>query len=259
MTRSCVFCGSEERPLTREHVFPAWIGREFFSDGTGTSVLINADGQTRSFPAQPFTQTLKIACNQCNNGWMSRLEVKVRPLLVEMMVGHTVRLRPPQQHILASWAVKTSLVLDHLHPSARVVPDSEYRELYQNKEPNPQHFVWLGVRSVPPGPRGQTVLIVRKQQIVNFQAESDLVNVARTLAAEGRKLYRITFGLGALVVAVFSHDFPFDMSVTMPERPVIKQIWPVTRRFKWPSTPLVDTIGGVEGLHESFRGTPESS
>jgi hypothetical protein len=34
-----------------------------------------------------------------------------------------VKLRPPRQRLLATWCVKTVLVMDHLHARARIVPE----------------------------------------------------------------------------------------------------------------------------------------
>jgi hypothetical protein len=54
-------------------------------------------------------------CTKCNTGWMERLESAARPVLEPVLLGAapgTSRvLNPDQQAILATWAVKTSLLL----------------------------------------------------------------------------------------------------------------------------------------------------
>ncbi|OHV48512.1 MULTISPECIES: hypothetical protein [unclassified Frankia] len=255
-----MFCGATDKKITGEHVFADWIGNTYFPNDDGTVELVAADGQVRSFPARPFTHEVRIACGDCNSGWMSRLEEKAQPFLKEMLFGRPVRLRPRDQKLLAFWAVKTALVLDHLHPRARVVPDAEYGELYaarEAREPSRRHMVWIGGRSVPVQSQGQQLVIAWKEPIRNFQADSaEVGDQILDLAEQGRTLYRVTFGLGALVVGVFSHDFPAVVEVSSPEVKVMEQIWPVTGTFRWPSTPSVDVVGGVEGVHRMFGGTP---
>ena len=71
---------------------------------------------------------------------------------------------------------------------------------------------------------------------------------------KGRKMYRITFSAGNLVVQVFGHDFPTTLNIEGPpeQAQLVRRIWPITGRFKWPPPRSLDEIGGLEGLHRAF-------
>nr|GID81980.1 hypothetical protein Ade03nite_09040 [Actinoplanes derwentensis] len=57
-------------------------------------------------------QTTRAVCVSCNNGWMSRLETKVKPIMESLFhsrrTGNTLTLPPAEASTLARWAVKTS-------------------------------------------------------------------------------------------------------------------------------------------------------
>ena len=54
-------------------------------------------------------------CVSCNSGWMNDLELRVRPILEPLLLGarrgDSRVIDPSQQATLATWAVKTSLLL----------------------------------------------------------------------------------------------------------------------------------------------------
>lgn len=136
MANACAFCGDDSRRLTDEHVFGDWVSRLFGSkappDGfNGKAQIFDAAGNLKEFAAIPFQQVVKIPCEACNTGWMRGLEDSVIPFLTPMILGERVRLRPSRQRLLATWCVKTALVMDHLHPRSRIVPDAHYHELYR--------------------------------------------------------------------------------------------------------------------------------
>src|SRR5438046_2705856 len=115
MANACVFCGDDSRRLSDEHVFGNWIYRFFRNqlnaDLNGVTQLLDAEGGITQYPMIPFQQRVKIVCEACNNGWMRRIEEGAQAFLERMMLGQMTRLRPPDQKKLATWAVKTALVL----------------------------------------------------------------------------------------------------------------------------------------------------
>src|SRR5665213_3638735 len=80
--KPCFFCGAGV-PLTREHVLPEWL-RNLGFKGDGTRQIVE-DGGIPIFQAGgPFTKTLKIVCEPCNNEWMGGMETDAQPVLIEM-------------------------------------------------------------------------------------------------------------------------------------------------------------------------------
>lgn len=93
-------------------------------------------------------------CEPCNNGWLSRLESAVKPILAPMAVdGKTTELDASAQKSLATWAVKTALLLEFAirqrYPDARAVTgyvasEVERTWLMTGGEPPPRGRVWIG-------------------------------------------------------------------------------------------------------------------
>ncbi len=258
MTNPCIFCGDDSRSLTDEHVFATWISDLFSSHPTGVAQLIDAEGRIQQWAQVPFQQKVKVVCSSCNNGWMADLEQKAKPILTPMLRGHRCEVRPRTQKLLAFWAVKTVLIIDHLQPKARVVPEKEYGAVYRARSPLPTHLVWFGHRTVPREQTGDLLGATIKQPITHLDVEPGLEKRILQWASAGRRMYRITFGIGNLVVQVFGHDFPTKLHVDLPlqSRQLVRCVWPVTGRFTWPPPRSLDEIGGLDGLHHAFDQPP---
>jgi hypothetical protein len=57
-------------------------------------------------------QTVKSVCGTCNNGWMSRLETENIPIIGSMFQDLSIPLDEAQQHTVAVWAVKTTMMFE---------------------------------------------------------------------------------------------------------------------------------------------------
>lgn len=116
----CIFCGGEGN-LSKEHVFPDWMKQLFPRDSRSTHVegVINwRDGQ----PSAPImkqrlghsgTRKTRVVCQACNNGWMSRLENDVKPILATLVLGQRNCILRDELRLLAMWAAKSGCVAEH--------------------------------------------------------------------------------------------------------------------------------------------------
>lgn len=120
MPRECIFCG--DTPTTREHIFPAWAARLVEDAGpVAHSKLSERQGEppdSRTWPQAPFTQTVRVVCAQCNNGWMSRIESDAEQILRPMLTGFGRSMHGPAQEALARWALKTAIVSQYAHTTS---------------------------------------------------------------------------------------------------------------------------------------------
>ncbi len=145
--KPCVFCGDTLSKLTREHAFGNWMATAFKDciDEYGAVEIRTGTKAPIRCRTGPFTDTVRIACKSCNEGWMNDCELGVQQMLAPMMTGGFPRLlTEAHQTALATWAVKTPLVLDHHTPRNPIVPNMEYSELFATKRPLPSHIVWVG-------------------------------------------------------------------------------------------------------------------
>jgi hypothetical protein len=112
MPRTCLFC--EGTPVSLEHVWPEWTAAVWVDAPSYTHDYKSGDELIRSWPALGPDVTAKVVDKNCNDGWMSTLETRAKPLLVPMARGESVRLDEAEQKILALWALKTVLMFKSL-------------------------------------------------------------------------------------------------------------------------------------------------
>jgi hypothetical protein len=141
---SCIFC-RRDVPLTVEHVFPKWTRPYLTSGGTGThtqmTIRTGEPTKEHSHKGAPATLTRRSVCAQCNNGWMSDLEVKAKPFLLSMIRGHTRTYYATGQTVIATWMLKTALIAGSRFRPA--LPPEFYVQLYEEQRPSQHTCVWL--------------------------------------------------------------------------------------------------------------------
>jgi hypothetical protein len=122
MARLCLFCSKKVLKRSREHIVPQWLWD--YVGLTKTSMIRSAHkgriGSSRSQPVvlkdlhdKPMSGFVEgRVCTECNTGWMSRLEVGVKPLLLPILDSPTLLDEWPAESrkLLARWTVKTSLM-----------------------------------------------------------------------------------------------------------------------------------------------------
>ncbi|HLN66388.1 MAG TPA: hypothetical protein VK280_03840 [Streptosporangiaceae bacterium] len=263
MANACAFCGDNSRRLTDEHVFGNWVSRLFESQAppegfSGKAQIFDAAGNPKEFAAIPFQQVVKIPCEACNTGWMPGLEDAVIPFLTPMILGERVRLRPPRQRLLATWCVKTALVMDHLHPRSRVVPDAHYYELYRYRQPLATSFVTIGYRREIDRDENGELLGTIKPPPPSVTVDTAITDDVQAMIREGRRIYAIIFAIGHFVAQVMGHDLFAQVQVSTGTAPV-QRIWRTSPRFDWLASRAVDDIGGVAALHRASMQQPPAS
>ncbi|HZD69827.1 MAG TPA: hypothetical protein VFA45_13250 [Actinomycetes bacterium] len=132
----CAFCHSPE--VTDEHVWPKWISRMFRDQGSG--LFMPSPYGRRRLRSIDITAPV---CKTCNHRWLSVLENDVQPVLSRLIRGQEGTLDPDQQRLLATWAVKTALMLD-LGGRRPFIPTGFYREFRLRRCPLSSQVVWLG-------------------------------------------------------------------------------------------------------------------
>jgi len=263
VANKCVFCGDDANRLTDEHVFGDWISK-FFIDELGVqldgmSEIVDVKGNVKRYPQVPFQQKVKIVCKKCNEGWMSRLESSVISDLKVMMSGKPKMLRHNLKRRLAFWCAKTALVLDHMHPQNMIVPESHFRELYEQQSALRSQVVLVAFRSVTKEQPGELLASALKQPVTNVQVPISSPALTQSIqqnVAEGHAMYKITFAIGNFVALVFGHDFPMPLHLNSPH-PIARHIWPINQRFLWSSELSIDSIGGLPAFHAAFAPNPD--
>lgn len=251
MARVCIFCG--ERANTVEDVFPKWAIAILRMDGPidGGEVIRGVDRGTRFHSPLPAGPRVKHVCASCNNGWMSDLETKCRPILGAMITGIAVSLDEGAQRLLSAWCLKTAIMVQCAgsargRPHVREYGRNVHHSLRHLSPPSSDAFVWLARNS-----ERRTVFAESIEMVTRVTEENPRPSHGQ-----------ITTGaLGHLAFQVFSIQRPPEHEL-IPTRLRMKpgpwsqstlQIWPWAAHGHWPSPRSLTPIG----LHQlSARFSP---
>ena len=152
-----MFCGAT-CSLSTEHVVPKWVRkapqiRESVKESSGTAYV---------GAAETLAIVFHEVCVSCNKGWMEGLERAAGPVLGPPLLGAPGSSRvldPDQQAILATWAVKTSLLLavsKFRGQDYGWIPVSTLQWLYRHHDSRmapPGTRVWMAGSAPPRFPR----------------------------------------------------------------------------------------------------------
>jgi len=131
----CAFCRATE--VTDEHVWPKWVFRKLAVHDGFTMPSLHGPRRMRSL------DITAPVCVTCNNRWLSVLEKDVQPVLGPLIHGEERTLAPDEQRLLATWAIKTALMLD-LGGGRPLIPTGFYYDFRLRRCPLPGQVVWLG-------------------------------------------------------------------------------------------------------------------
>src|SRR6266536_1822202 len=83
----CLACGPTTATPSGEHIFASWLLKEFDPDISMSLFRRFADGSRRQERVEIRLDSfrLKQLCEPCNNGWMSRLEDSVKPIILSLI------------------------------------------------------------------------------------------------------------------------------------------------------------------------------
>jgi len=209
-----------------------------------TTGIVQEDGSINDFSSRPFQQTVNVVCIQCNNGWMADLEGSVKQKLGPMIQsGRVTRLTPRTQRSLATWAVKTAFMMQHLHPTKNVIPDSEHRRFHAIQQP----------------PRGYGIFLARTSPDIDGERKALVISHTRIdwyhTRWGDRMAFDARFAIGHIVFSVYGHNIPVPMDLQFPEElgEFAQRIWPIQQRVTWPPTEM---IGDKTPLHNFIDSLP---
>jgi len=78
----------------------------------------------------------RAVCRACNGGWMSGLEQRAKPILLDMMgaarPGSVITLGPEQAATVAAWAIKTAWMREETEPGDRVTTPQMRQALHRD-------------------------------------------------------------------------------------------------------------------------------
>lgn len=149
----CIFCGNT--PLTEEHFWPDWLKTIMPKDGANSHIhrLINLDIADPSLlvvtpsmykkPGPKGSRKLKVVCGDCNNGWMSKIENEVKPILENLILDRSIDLTTPDQLLLVRWAVSRSIIGEYTDLPTQAISPGERKYFKDTLYPPLNWFIWI--------------------------------------------------------------------------------------------------------------------
>jgi hypothetical protein len=163
--------------------------------------------------------TVRRVCAKCNNGWMSELEERAKPILKPLIRAGSRTLSANDADTVAFWCMKTALLFQLTHPDRREAPDDHYRWVYEKGTPPPNAFIWAA------GYKGTRWSSWYMHQILGLRDPGASETTGRG--------YCMTVVTGAFVFQVTGVDAiePMEVEKASEQEPYILQLWPSKRRM----------------------------
>jgi hypothetical protein len=211
---TCVGCGKPftEVPRSREHILPGWLAQEVEQPNLSLKQYRHDEDKTenellRSHDLGSFV--IKNVCEGCNNGWMSRLEGRAKPILPDLMNMRTslLQLSADERTTLSAWAIKTAFMIASAQQGITDLPWQLFQQLGEEPKRVPTECFVLATQ-LPFLPKGFL-----------YACPSD------TLPETGPFQVRIGFSIHQLHFVVVIPQFPADRKVRTSG--VHIPIWPL--------------------------------
>jgi hypothetical protein len=145
--------------------------------------------------SEELTVTVGEVCRKCNEGWLSRLEERVKAIACPAIVGRRCVWSPKEQRTLALWAFKTAFMMT-LATGTSSVPPADYRFLFRNLRPRGRARVWAAAHAPPSGP-AVSLSLAHIQPVELTLHKADGTNYPG---------YALTFNAGCLAFQVLDFD-----------------------------------------------------
>jgi hypothetical protein len=233
----CIFCeGTSGASISHEHILPDWL-HEVFPRDPATVHTFGITSWVGLSPGAPITKRhrkqghvttrqVRVVCEKCNNGWLSSLEDRTKPVLLALLRGERFALGPEEQLLLATWAAKTCMTAEFIDRSKIAIPQGDRTFLMHTLSP-PQTGWWMWIA----GSQG----VEWEAGINHFSARLHIPPIPAE-TPEIVNLQSTTLGIGRLLLFAISTSFlGADFGLTNSRAADLHPIWPLRpAMILWP-------------------------
>ncbi len=236
----CIFC--DEPRSSAEHFWPEWMHtllprtpNPHHERWTVHQHPVRGEDRRGRTNAQGGVQTIriKVVCANCNRGWMSRLEERVKPIVSPLILGEPIALDHEQTTTIAKWVALKCIVAEHAARDCALTPEDDRKALrLQGTIPN--YF-----RIYVANHDGNECAYVRHSHCLAFDGPKPKPELPTGIV---KNVQTITFYLGRIFVhmnACRTDDFELESSVLIPSLYNNSRIWPPQHyEMVWPRNPI---------------------
>ncbi len=244
--RLCMFC--QGRAHTKEHAFPEWLIKLIDQPGMYEVQAERGKTELEGWMQVRPELTVKWVCGPCNNGWMSALEGRTRPLVESMFNPAPMQLSVGEQGALGVWGVKTAMVFEALRSDREWFYTQDERDLVRRElRLPPRTAVWLASAAAVNG-----AYCAAADASESFQEDPAAVRAYITTMAFGSLAFQVV----TLRVPPY---VPSHVAVTADVQAgrwseCTRQVWPpAAERIQWPPSMALNGESGVDALAQRFK------
>jgi hypothetical protein len=245
--RMCIFCSN--KTVTIEDAWPLWLMNRFPATSNSFMDAERGGNKLGNWNTTKPKLQVKWLCASCNNGWMSRLEDAVKPILESIFNEKLKAIDESFQLTLARWAVKTAMVLESIDPNRSWFYSDGERQMMRTAQSLPSRTsVWIAK-------------CINQPNI--YSAAMDLKT---TPGNDGFHAYATTMAFGSIAFQVVSIKTPISIheNVTVtydvtegPWDQTIVRVWPTTQKsIVWPPNYGLNNESGLEALANRLSPSP---
>ena len=254
--KKCIFCG--DLVGSGEHILPDWLKHSKTVDHTAVNhtqsqtfiravpiapdaAVITTDLDEQRHGGPPTKRKEPVVCGPCNNGWMSKLENKTKPILLPIVDDEPRELDEDAQRTIARWADKMVMVFETTKPASAITTQEDRVRVMNEAQPRPalRTQVWIGRTEQSPqiiGPRHSYVKVL-----------------CGTGETENLRLDIVVVGYVCLVVTgSVSRAYEAATVITDQLSDRLVRIWPITHEtVHWPP-PATMTADDIQTARTSI-------
>ena len=236
--KACIFCG-ESAPST-EKLWSGWTFknlRKAVPDNQWHPVLDDhpdtPDDRRLAYSKIHNDDVpklkIKAACGICNNGWISRLDEQVKPILVPLMKGESRVLTQADVSSIARWITLKVMLLEFAAPEAPVTCPEQHKELRSLLRIPAQ---WQISIAAHPGKRWRARSTRYGAYIVS---KRDMAKIPQNLFTKNVQF--ILLGMDRLLFVVLCNNVPGKSILGLKiDTRVIRPLHPFVGNLVWPPT-----------------------
>lgn len=205
--KHCVFCDTvlTKENRSKEHILPQWL-LDFLNIRKVEIQPTHFSNIGVTLSTRQHTLDGLLAgqiCKECNNGWMSNLELSVMPILKPLMLGKTtiIQLNDNERQIISRWTAKTAFALNSASNYLKNVPLQHYQYIKLNNENLPNNISTFGQQH-----HGTRPFFWIQSPTWFLNGHSDNLSDIATKSKDSS--YKISFQFGKLMLLI-SH-IPFE-------------------------------------------------
>jgi hypothetical protein len=151
MAKDCIFCGKPAD--SGEHVWsdaladdlrPLWqqvYGEKSFTFVQDASTNFEKKAFWHGGPL--FTLEVACVCTPCNNGWMSRMEMRSQLKIKQFIRGEWPALSRSDIQHLASWIALKTIITEQRHPTNAALSNAHHVNFYLTGLPPEGMEIWI--------------------------------------------------------------------------------------------------------------------